>query len=899
MFERQSRSHHRRTVAALVLLGALVALLVPFAGPSRAAASYYFSSAGSDSSPTCSMSTPCRTLAKASALPLNAGDQVYFRKTDSWVGRLEVTRSGASTARIVVGSYGTGARPRISGGADFCVRLGGNWLTLDGLDIANCGWSGVKVEGDNVIVRNLSVTGNAAGVYVTYTADNGLYERNVLVDNNRMSAGKTGPDDDSGAFGFLIHGNGNVFGWNEVRGSDAPSPDYARDGAAFEIYGASNTVVHHNLSVDNDTFTELGKSSSDPSSDGNRFEYNTIYSDERGTESPRAGSAAKALVTAAGGGRGPITNTAFRNNSVRLTGNGNWRSRVEAIMCYGGCTASHLELRTNAVRVSGTSSTTGLVKSGFANSNFNVFWPSLPVNLTKGAFDVVADPKFVSNTNLRLLDSTSPAVDRGCTVYWRTDRDGQSVPVDIAGRDNGPACAEEPDAGAYEQRATVTTVAPSPRYDDAGTEGDLSAAAFGTPWPRHSLTFAYANGTDDIEGIGERLAIRDAFDLWALATPLTFTEVSMGATPAPDIVIAWAAGAHGDEKPFDGPYNTLAHAGSPPDGDIHFDEAETWTVSGRGTDRLQPIDLVTVAAHEIGHSLGLAHSRDLSSLMAPAYTGSHRFLSDDDRRRIQGLYGSLGVCGAGRGYWLVTGAGGILPYGDARFYGTTGGVTPTKPIVGVAATRSGAGYWMVSSDGNVLPSGDARSYGSTAGMTLNRPIVGMAATSSGAGYWLVASDGGIFAYGDARFYGSTGGTTLNKPIVGMAATPSGAGYWLVASDGGVFAYGDARFFGSMGGKPLNQPVVGMAATPSGAGYWLVASDGGIFAYGDARFFGSTGGTTLNKPIVGMASSPTGAGYWLVAADGGIFAYGDAPFCGSAGGKTLPSPIVGMAGYLKR
>lgn len=25
------------------------------------------------------------------------------------------------------------------------------------------------------------------------------------------------------------------------------------------------------------------------------------------------------------------------------------------------------------------------------------------------------------------------------------------MPVDIAGRDNGPACAEEPDAGAYER----------------------------------------------------------------------------------------------------------------------------------------------------------------------------------------------------------------------------------------------------------------------------------------------------------------------------------------------------------------------------------------------------------------------------------------------------------------
>jgi hypothetical protein len=204
------------------------------------------------------------------------------------------------------------------------------------------------------------------------------------------------------------------------------------------------------------------------------------------------------------------------------------------------------------------------------------------------------------------------------------------------------------------------------------------------------------------------------------------------------------------------------------------------------------------------------------------------------------------------------------------------------------------GYWLVASDGGVFAYGDAGFYGSTGGITLNKPVVGMASTPDDRGYWLVASDGGVFAYGDAGFYGSTGGITLNKPVVGMASTPDGLGYWLVASDGGVFAYGDAGFYGSTGGITLNKPVVGMASTPDGLGYWLVASDGGVFAYGDARFYGSTGGMTLNKPVVGMASTPDGLGYWLVASDGGVFAYGDARFYGSTGGMTLNRPVVGMA-----
>jgi len=227
-------------------------------------------------------------------------------------------------------------------------------------------------------------------------------------------------------------------------------------------------------------------------------------------------------------------------------------------------------------------------------------------------------------------------------------------------------------------------------------------------------------------------------------------------------------------------------------------------------------------------------------------------------------------------------------------YTATTAPTAPAPIVGIAATPGGRGDWLVASDGNIATFGDARFYGSTGGVPMNKPIVGIAATPSGHGYWLVASDGGIFTFGDAHFYGSTGAIGLNRPIVGIAATPSGHGYWLVASDGGIFTFGDARFYGSTGAIGLNRPIVGMTATPSGHGYWLVASDGGIFTFGDARFYGSTGAMSLNRPIVGMTATSSGHGYWLVASDGGIFTFGDAHFYGSTSGISLNGPIVGMA-----
>jgi hypothetical protein len=223
-------------------------------------------------------------------------------------------------------------------------------------------------------------------------------------------------------------------------------------------------------------------------------------------------------------------------------------------------------------------------------------------------------------------------------------------------------------------------------------------------------------------------------------------------------------------------------------------------------------------------------------------------------------------------------------------------VVPASTPAASAATPSTAtpAYWLVASDGGIFSFGGAPYYGSTGGMTLNKPVVGMAATSDGGGYWLVASDGGVFSYGDAAFYGSTGSLVLNKPIVGMATVPGGGGYWLVASDGGVFSFGSAQFYGSTGSIHLNKPVVGMAATADGGGYWLVASDGGIFAYGDAAFHGSTGSIVLNKPVVGMLAGPGGNGYFLVAADGGIFSFGSAPFYGSLGGVPLKNSIVAAA-----
>ena len=206
------------------------------------------------------------------------------------------------------------------------------------------------------------------------------------------------------------------------------------------------------------------------------------------------------------------------------------------------------------------------------------------------------------------------------------------------------------------------------------------------------------------------------------------------------------------------------------------------------------------------------------------------------------------------------------------------------------------GYDILTGDGGVHPFGSASAFGSLQGKGLNAPPFQLVTTPDGRGYWIVASDGGVFSFGDARFHGSTGNLVLNKPVVAMAPTPDGGGYWLIASDGGVFSFGDARFHGSTGNLVLNKPVVAMAPTPDGGGYWLIASDGGIFSFGDARFHGSLPGIDVSGDAVALAA-PSGGGYLLATAAGYVYGFGTTaagrtrrPRGDGADGRPRPGPL---------
>lgn len=160
-------------------------------------------------------------------------------------------------------------------------------------------------------------------------------------------------------------------------------------------------------------------------------------------------------------------------------------------------------------------------------------------------------------------------------------------------------------------------------------------------WPKKHLKWfiekyperqEYIKNADDIRRI-----MKQAFQDWEKHAGLTF-EMAKTKEQA-DLKIKFQSGDHNDGYPFDGRGSTLAHAFYPTTGDIHFDDDEYFTDNYKN--EYEQYTLRLIAAHEIGHALGLSHSSEEGSLMYPLYQqfNSSYELAEDDQRGIQTLYG--------------------------------------------------------------------------------------------------------------------------------------------------------------------------------------------------------------------------------------------------------------------
>lgn len=191
---------------------------------------YYVSNTGNDSNTGTTTSAPWRTISKVNTIfsSLSPGDNILFKRGDTFVGELVISRSGTSGARIVIGAYGSGADPIISGLSTLSsfADIGGgiqrtyayckasvNILNINGVPQKigrwpNTGWNIYETFSTKVSITDNELTGTPdwTGAELVVRKNHWIIDRAPITNHTTTTLTYTSPSNYNGTanYGYFV-----------------------------------------------------------------------------------------------------------------------------------------------------------------------------------------------------------------------------------------------------------------------------------------------------------------------------------------------------------------------------------------------------------------------------------------------------------------------------------------------------------------------------------------------------------------------------------------------------------------------------------------------------------------------------------------------------------------------
>ena len=185
--ERERESKRLRRFVKLFFSVFLFIAFFHFAHTSTFAATYYVDSSVTDTNvasatpdfttynsatfaTTGGSSSVYKTIADLNAKSFSAGDNIYFRRGQTWNEQLTISQSGTSGNQITFGAFGSGNKPIIDGQntRSYAITTNAfNYITLQDLQIQNATWANFwsDVVSSGAVLTNIDSVGGVRGIW--------------------------------------------------------------------------------------------------------------------------------------------------------------------------------------------------------------------------------------------------------------------------------------------------------------------------------------------------------------------------------------------------------------------------------------------------------------------------------------------------------------------------------------------------------------------------------------------------------------------------------------------------------------------------------------------------------------------------------------------------------------